>query len=271
MERALSPDRLVVGPHRFAVTESSLRVTSLPWGELALDLTVEGSSSGPWLTCIATLDDVRVPGQTPEDLDGCVVEAAQGWCRDPDETGARVVPFQVYVDGDFDLVANRVLLRAAGEGRVRVTWTAATTIDVDTYAVATPSMLSVDVCATVRATECGRLRFSLAPGLDGALRDMVGDAQWRIWSWLGERGRSLAREGWFEGRAIQCVDFVLVSADAPSRRLETRPDWTVRVRLPVPAEALRACTADVTAFLQREIEVALGEVAQAYPGHRQGR
>jgi hypothetical protein len=275
MDLAQQAPRLIVDDLTFALATSELTVTPLPWGELSLDLTVRGNGNGWCRSLHASLEDVRVRGRSWRDLDGCVLEAAQGWLPDPDGEvpNSVITPYHLYIDGHFELIRNRVVLRCLDDDRVRVAWTAATETHINHYCRRDMhSEMVVDVCAHVKVGEYHRLKWFRTEGLDEKTSDRWREPHRTISTWLEQEGRSRAGQGWFEGRSFQRVDIIVVfgpdlSLREPARcRMEMRHDRMLRVRVPAPLAALRTqSSAQVAALLQQLIERALSDVAAAFP------
>lgn len=274
MSLADRPARLAVDDLTFTQTKGELRVTPLPWGELALDLDVEGKGDG-WLRSFhASLEDVRVPGHTRADLDDLVLEAPVGWLPDPDADRPNTVitPYHLYVDGHFELIDNRVTLHRIDDDRVRVTWSARTETHINHYCRRDlHSEMTVD--ATVRVTdgEYRRMRWFGTYGLDEKTSALSREPHRLVDVWLEQRGRVLGAQGWFDGRAFQRIDVRVtfgthLATQTRPRRMDIRPDRLLRIHVDAPIAALRTHTpGDIAALLEREIEAALVDAAAAFP------
>jgi hypothetical protein len=269
MNDADRPDRLALDEHEFALTSAELTVTRLPWGELSLHMEALGTSDHNWLSsCAARLEGVRARGTGRPDLDGLVIETAQGWYPDPDETNnAIIATHSIYYGAHDELLQNRVELRRIDDDHVRVLWTGTTTMHWDNYCRADlNSKLVVDVRAVVKDGEYQRVIGTRSEGL-GDVRDSRVDAAVReIWDWKKVRGRELDAAGYFEGRSFARVDFVLVyTAVVRAPRMQVRPDRTLRVTVDVPIAVARSRPGELADVIKATMNAALDEVARAYP------
>jgi hypothetical protein len=274
MSFADRPARLAVDDLTFTQTKGELRVTALPWGELSLDLDVEGIGDGWCRNFRASLEDVRVRGRTRFDIDDLVLEAAQGWVPDPDAPFPRAViePYQLYVDDHFALIDNRVTLHRIDDDHVRVTWAARTEVHINHYCRRDlHSEMALDATVRVSDGEFRRLRWWGTHGLDQKAASLTDAPHRLVDAWLEQRGRVLGQQGWFEGRAFQRIDIHVVfgthlATEARQRRMQIRSDRLLRIHIEAPIAALRTHSAgDVAALLQREIELSLVAAAAAYP------
>jgi hypothetical protein len=266
MTDADRPDRLALDEHEFALTSAVLTVTRLPWGELSLDLEARGDQDHDYVRhCVPRLEEVRAPGTGRLDLDGLVIETAQGWYPDPDTPNAIIATHNVYYGEHDELYANRVELRRIDDNHVRVLWTG-TTRQRRNRQTKLDSKLTVDVRATVKDGEYERLRIAWSEGLDQAEADGIDAAREAIWSWRQVRGRELDAAGYFGGRSFARVEFVLVyRAILREPRIEMRTDHTLRVTVDVPIAVVRTRPAELADVIKATMNAALDEVARAYP------
>jgi hypothetical protein len=264
------PDRLALDEHEFALTSAELTVTRLPWGELSLYLEAQGTSDLDWMRhCSAYLEGVRVPGRARADIDGCVIETAQGWYPDPDPAfkNGMIATHRIYYGAHDELRDNRVELRRIDDDHVRVLWTGATTMHCNQYCRKDlHSSLVVDVRAVVKDGEYQRLTGTRWEGLSDRDDKVLDLASREIWGWNKVRGRELDASGYFEGRSFARIDVVLAFRPVlRAPRMEMRPDRTLRVTVDVPIAAVRTRPADAADVVKAAMNAALDEVARAYP------